>query len=131
MKKPADPSTPYIKSTPPHHPSIKSTPPYHPKPAESPPKPAESPATVESPAKPTESPATTPRVMTRVFRRSLLSPPDAEPETSSPPHQENTESEPQVKLPLAVRKLQPYNKPGLTEVEVPHSNTRVTRQSKR
>ena len=118
MKKPADPSTPSIKSTSPHPPKL----------MESPAKPSESPAAAEPPAKPTESPATTPRVMTRVFRRSLLSPPDAEPETSSSPHQE---SAPQVKPPLAVRKLQSYNKPGLTEVEVPQSNACVTRQSKR
>ena len=109
-------------------PSIKSTSPHPPKLMESPAKPSESPAAAEPPAKPTESPATTPRVMTRVFRRSLLSPPDAEPETSSSPHQE---SAPQVKPPLAVRKLQSYNKPGLSEVELPQSNARVTRQSKK
>ena len=83
---------------------------------------------------PTQS--TTPaRVNTRIFRRSL----NAEPtpvatETKSQPQTDVVPSQPAVKapqkVPLILRQLDSYNRPGLGENDIPVSDKRVTRQNK-
>ena len=71
---------------------------------------------------------------TRVFRRSLTADPSVPISTdvrqTSQPHDEPKDVQsPVEKLPLALRKLQTFNKPGLKETEIPMSNQRTTRQS--
>ena len=99
----------------------------------------ESPQIPNSPAsssKQITSPLSTPaRVSTRIFRRSgITDPPPVETGTRSP----QTDIGPSLpaaqapeKVPLVLRKLQSYNKPGLTERDIPVAmpDKRVTRQS--
>ena len=88
----------------------------------------------ESPSKQAGSPGSTPaRVNTRIFRRSLTADPTAVETVPKSPKINISPSPPGViatqKLPLALRQLQPHNKSGLSEIDLPVSDKRVTRQN--
>ena len=105
--KPVSPSTPNIQNTPP--------------------------GTIQQHSpKSLDPPATTPtQVNSRIFRRSLIADPTLVlTDTTSPPQPQDVGTTPLAQhLPLALRQLQSYNQPGLTEGDIPVSNKRVTRQS--